>query len=106
LYAGALFLILLVLAAATEKINMLVPAFYGGASLVTFVMYWSDKSAAKAGRSRTPEATLHLFSLAGGWPGALAAQYWLRHKSQKKAFLYPFWGTVAANCAILGWLAI
>ena len=68
-------------------------------SLLTFIAYAIDKSAAKAQRWRTPETTLHLLALAGGWPGALLAQRWLRHKSAKRKFLAVFWLTVLLNVA-------
>lgn len=74
-------------------------AQYGGMSLVTFIVYAMDKAAARAGRWRTSEATLHLFALAGGWPGALMAQRWLRHKSSKRQFRVVFWATVWLNLA-------
>ncbi|MCU7553768.1 cold shock and DUF1294 domain-containing protein, partial [Alteromonas sp. ASW11-19] len=54
---------------------------YLAASLLAFMMYGYDKSAAKAGRRRTPENHLHLLSLLGGWPGGLLAQKVFRHKS-------------------------
>jgi len=43
--------------------------------------------------------------LAGGWPGAILAQQWLRHKSSKLAFRRWFWCSVALNMALLIWLA-
>jgi uncharacterized membrane protein YsdA (DUF1294 family)/cold shock CspA family protein len=73
-------------------------------SLVAFVFYAWDKSAAEKGHWRTKENTLHLLALAGGWPGALLAQKVLRHKSSKQSFLAVFWITVVLNCAALGWL--
>ena len=73
-------------------------------SAVTFIVYAFDKSAAKKGQWRTQESTLHLFALIGGWPGALAAQRLLRHKSKKKSFQITFWITVILNCGTLGWL--
>jgi uncharacterized membrane protein YsdA (DUF1294 family) len=79
-------------------------ALYLTTSVLTFLAYAFDKSAAQNGRWRTPENTLHLFSLVGGWPGALVAQRLLRHKSRKQSFQFVFWGTVVANCTILGWL--
>ena len=69
------------------------------ASLVAFLAYAIDKSAARAGRWRTPEASLHWLSLACGWPGALVAQQLLRHKLSKSTFVSTYWGTVAINIA-------
>jgi uncharacterized membrane protein YsdA (DUF1294 family)/cold shock CspA family protein len=66
-------------------------------SLVAFFAYALDKSAAVSGRWRTSEQTLHLFALAGGWPGALVAQQLLRHKTSKQNFIYVFWLTVFIN---------
>lgn len=78
---------------------------YAGASAVCFIFYAVDKSAAKAGRWRTPESTLLLLGLCCGWPGAILAQQWLRHKSSKSSFQLAFWTTVAVNLAAFGWLA-
>lgn len=78
-----------------------VAALYGGASVACFVAYALDKRAAGTGRRRTPERTLLLLGLAGGWPGALLAQRWLRHKSRKTAFRRRFWGSVALNLTLL-----
>lgn len=77
---------------------------YFGASLITFLIYAKDKSAAKKGKWRTPEQTLHVYSLLCGWPGAILAQNWLRHKSQKKSFRVVFWITVLLNVGIFIWL--
>lgn len=77
---------------------------YLGASLIAFVAYALDKSAAIKARRRTEESSLHLLGLIGGWPGALAAQQLLRHKSSKASFQGVFWVTVAVNCCGLGWL--
>jgi uncharacterized membrane protein YsdA (DUF1294 family)/cold shock CspA family protein len=76
---------------------------YLGASFVAFVAYALDKSAARNDQWRTQERTLHLFALAGGWPGALAAQRLLRHKSSKPSFQLVFWVTVILNCCALAW---
>jgi uncharacterized membrane protein YsdA (DUF1294 family) len=79
-------------------------SLYLGASTVTFCVYALDKSAAKNHRWRTPEKTLHLLGLIGGWPGALAAQRLLRHKTSKPSFQAVFWSTVLVNCAGLYWI--
>jgi uncharacterized membrane protein YsdA (DUF1294 family) len=49
------------------------------------------------GAIKTPESNLHLLALAGGWPGALFAQQFLRHKSAKAEFRGTFWVTVVLN---------
>jgi len=77
---------------------------YIAASTITFIAYGHDKMAAKNNRWRTPETSLHLLALLGGWPGALLAQKILRHKSRKQPFLTVFWTTVFTNCLLLGWL--
>ncbi|HJV36229.1 MAG TPA: DUF1294 domain-containing protein [Geomonas sp.] len=74
------------------------------ASVVSFLSYALDKSAAKSGRWRTRESTLHLLALVGGWPGALLAQQVLRHKTRKRSFQVLFWTTTLFNCLVLCWL--
>ena len=80
-------------------------ALYLVASTACFCAYALDKAAARAGRRRTPESTLLMMGLACGWPGAVLAQQWLRHKSAKQSFRLPFYGTVALNMVAFGWLA-
>ena len=53
---------------------------------------------------RTPENTLHLVAVFGGWPGALVAQDLFRHKSSKASFQVVFWLTVVVNCGALTWI--
>jgi uncharacterized membrane protein YsdA (DUF1294 family)/cold shock CspA family protein len=60
------------------------------ASAVTFLAYAQDKSAARRQARRVPERTLHMLSMLGGWPGALIAQQYVRHKSSKEAFRKTF----------------
>lgn len=67
----------------------------------TFFAYALDKSAAQRGAWRTPEQTLHLLALLGGWPAAWWAQQWLRHKSRKESFRAAYWGTVLLHSALL-----
>ena len=67
------------------------------ASLVCFMVYAHDKAAAADERRRVPEDTLLLLGLLGGWPGAILAQQFLRHKSNKAEFRAKFWITVVAN---------
>ncbi len=103
LFAGV-FLGFVAVAAMVGKLPLLLVGLYVLASLVTFAAYALDKSAAQKNQWRTQESTLHLFALLGGWPGAMAAQQILRHKSIKGSFRFVFWLTVIANCAALGWL--
>ncbi|NND44201.1 MAG: DUF1294 domain-containing protein [Xanthomonadales bacterium] len=77
---------------------------YLAASIVTFVVYAMDKSAARQGGWRVPESTLHLLAVVGGWPGGLIAQRVLRHKSRKPSFQAAFWLMVVLNCAALVWV--
>ena len=88
----------------TSPLNFLILALCGIGSVVTFIVYRIDKAAAKKGRWRIPEATLHLLALIGGWPGALTAQQLLRHKTRKQPFLFIFWITVILNILTFGWL--
>ena len=67
------------------------------ASVCTFFAYAADKASAQRGGQRVSEKGLHTLSLAGGWPGALLAQQFLRHKSAKAAFRSVFWATVIVN---------
>lgn len=76
-----------------------VAGLYLAASVLCFVAYAADKSAAVAGRWRVAENTLIFLGLAGGWPGAIIAQQVLRHKSNKTAFRAVFWGSVMLNVA-------
>jgi uncharacterized membrane protein YsdA (DUF1294 family)/cold shock CspA family protein len=94
---AVLFLTLVAGAAFVGRLPFAVIALYLVGSAVAFCAYALDKSAARTGRWRTPEDTLHIFGLAGGWPGALVAQKVLRHKSQKQSFQLVFWATVLLN---------
>ncbi|SFM91845.1 DUF1294 domain-containing protein [Rugamonas rubra] len=98
-------LVLYLIATLQWRLSTWAAVAYGALSLVCFILYAIDKSAAVNGRWRTPESTLHLLALAGGWPGAILAQQWLRHKSSKLAFRIVFWCTVALNMGAFMWLA-
>lgn len=101
--AGA-FLVFVAGSVFAGRLPIAVVWIYLAASFVAFVAYALDKSAARNDQWRTRENTLHLFALAGGWPGALAAQRLLRHKSSKQSFQLVFWVTVILNCCVLAWL--
>ena len=103
LLAVVLFLAGLIIAAQQHMLPIGIVGIYLTLSLLTFIAYAIDKSAAKRGKWRTKESTLHLLALMGGWPGALFAQTTLRHKSVKASFKHIFWLTVAANLAAFGY---
>jgi uncharacterized membrane protein YsdA (DUF1294 family) len=60
-------------------------------SLCTFYFHRRDKRRAELGAQRTPESTLHLLELLGGWPGAFLAQRCYRHKTSKLSYQIVFW---------------
>ena len=97
LFAIPAFLVIYVVVAAVWKLPFWVAGLYLALSAATFIAYAADKSAAASGSWRTPESTLHALALAGGWPGALLAQQFLRHKSTKLEFRQVFWATVLLN---------
>ncbi|MCY1358785.1 hypothetical protein D9M69_453280 [compost metagenome] len=74
-------------------------------SVVSFALYWQDKHRAQTRSWRTPEKTLHVIELLGGWPGALIAQQVFRHKTRKLSFQLVFWVIVVAHQVFwLDWL--
>lgn len=87
---------------ATAAVPGWVLVVYGAASILCFIVYAVDKSAAVAGRWRISENTLLGLGLLGGWPGAILAQQLLRHKLRKRRFMATFVGTVVANLGVLG----
>lgn len=86
------------------KIPIIVLGLYLGTSIFAFAAYALDKSAAKNNQWRTEEGTLHLLGLIGGWPGALIAQRFLRHKSKEQSLQITFWVTVMLNCGGFIWV--
>lgn len=99
-----MFCLLIAISASIDLLPLAIGVLYLTSSIVTFLVYAMDKSAAQNDAWRTKESTLHFLALVGGWPGALLAQTTLRHKSKKQEFQFIFWVTVMANCFILGWL--
>ncbi|MHB1116849.1 DUF1294 domain-containing protein [Sideroxydans sp.] len=104
LVLAAAFIVFVSVSSLVGKLPPAVSLLYLLGSAVAFIAYAFDKSAAMNDRWRTPESTLHFYALVGGWPGALAAQSMLRHKSKKQSFQIVFWVTVLLNCSALAWL--
>ncbi|MTI15159.1 DUF1294 domain-containing protein [Sansalvadorimonas verongulae] len=70
-------------------------------SIISILLYAKDKYAALRGKWRISEKILHLFSLFGGWPGAVLAQLLFNHKTAKPSFRKTFWLTVWASCVFI-----
>lgn len=104
LFAIPAFFVLFFITASLWKVPGWVAGLYLGASVLCFVVYAVDKSAATADRWRVSEDTLLGLGLIGGWPGAIVAQQVLRHKSNKATFRAKFWATVIVNT--LGFLVL
>lgn len=96
-YLTLAFIMLMCVAVITGKLPAIILLIYALLSVLTFTLYWQDKRAAINGNRRTPESTLQIFSLIGGWPGSLIAQRILHHKSSKKSFLLTYWLMVFLN---------
>jgi uncharacterized membrane protein YsdA (DUF1294 family)/cold shock CspA family protein len=105
LVAVALFVVLYVALAVRYALPLWVAGSYLAMSVLTYGVYARDKAAAARGAWRTPESSLHLLALAGGWPGAVLAQQFLRHKSAKTDFLVVFWLAVSINVGVLVFLS-
>jgi uncharacterized membrane protein YsdA (DUF1294 family) len=97
---GAAWLVGLVVLAVAGVCPAWVPATYVAASAVALLTYAADKARAQAGSRRVPERVLHALALAGGWPGALVAQQWFRHKTCKVCFQVVFWLIVAVHFSV------
>lgn len=104
LFALPAFFLLFTVTAFLWRLPAWVAGIYVASSVVCFVVYWIDKSAATTDRRRVSEDTLLGLGLIGGWPGAIVAQQFLRHKSSKASFRSKFWATVIAN--VVGFLVL
>ncbi|PMG99633.1 DUF1294 domain-containing protein [Vibrio lentus] len=97
------YLVLVAVSVLFAESSKVLLAWYLVIGSLTFVVYAKDKRAAINGNWRVPEKTLHIFSVAGGWLGALIAQDKLRHKTQKQPFRAIYWLTVVINVAAFLW---
>lgn len=70
-------------------------------NVLTMVMYGADKMAACKGMRRVPEATLLVFGVTGGWPGAILGQQLFRHKTQKQPFKTYFFISVIVSITVM-----
>ncbi|WP_395010615.1 DUF1294 domain-containing protein [Undibacterium sp.] len=76
-------------------------AYYLTLNLISFWLYGWDKAAARAKKTRIAEKTLHGYTFAGGAIGALVAQSFFRHKTQKGFFKWFAWFCFGLHVALL-----
>lgn len=100
---GLAWFVVLGFAVTERRLSPFVALAFLALSIVCWIMYAFDKSAAMNRRWRTAESTLLLAGLLGGWPGALVAQGTFRHKSSKASFLTAHWVTVVIHCGAVTW---
>ena len=79
---------------------------YAALSLFAVVLYAFDKRRARQGGRRTPERTLHVVALLGGWPGAMWARQRFRHKTRKRAFGVVLWIAALLHVGVWTWLLL
>ena len=72
-------------------------------SLITFVCFGWDKRAARLGRWRVRESTLHGLELLGGFPGTLVGQRVFRHKTYKRSYRLVLWAIIALHAIAWFW---
>ena len=70
-------------------------------SSIAFIAIGYDKSAAVRRGQRIPEKTLLLLTLLGGWPGAVLAYRFFRHKTQKQPFKTHSALMITLNCLFM-----
>ncbi|MEM6393424.1 MAG: DUF1294 domain-containing protein [Planctomycetota bacterium] len=79
----------------------------GLASLAVAVLLAWDKRQARRGRSRVPEARLHVLELLGGWLASWVVRRLIRHKTVKVKYRVWFGisaaGHIAWSAAVLWW---
>ena len=70
---------------------MTIPAAYLAAvNLLLFALMGIDKSRAKRGARRIPEAALFLLAMLGGSPGGILGMHAFRHKTLHRSFRLGF----------------
>jgi uncharacterized membrane protein YsdA (DUF1294 family) len=73
-------------------------------NLVTLAAFWADKQAAIHRHWRIAERTLLMLTALGGWAGALAGQFLLRHKTRKEPFRSLLWLIIGVEAlGLIGW---
>jgi len=69
-------------------------------NIAAFAAFGMDKARAERERQRLPERHLLLLALFGGAAGAIAGQYFFRHKTRKQPFRTLLIGAAVVNLAV------
>ena len=77
-------------------------SFLLAVNLVTFIYFCYDKAIAGRPGYRVPEYVLHWLSFFGGWPAALVAQEFLRHKTRKRSFRRRYFAILLVHVVVVG----
>lgn len=83
---------------------MAIASWYLACSALSAFLFAMDKRAAQKGRWRTSEKTLLTVALIGGWPGAVMARKFLRHKNRKAGFNVKLYTAVVCNIVAVAYL--
>lgn len=70
-------------------------------TLITFLTYGYDKTAARSGQLRVPERILTGLAFIGGTAGALTGMRVFHHKTAKASFQLRFWIVVAVQVLLI-----
>ena len=83
-----------------EQIILIYLLAYAVMSLITFLLYFSDKRKAIKNKWRIPESTLLLSSFLLGSLGGLMGLYQLRHKTKHWYFVWVNWISLLLHIGI------
>ena len=70
-------------------------------SIITFIIFGTDKRKAVKHQRRIPEATLLSLTFLGGTVGALMGMLIFRHKISKRSFLLKFIGIIVMQIILV-----
>lgn len=73
-------------------------------NLLAFLLYGLDKSRARRGKWRIPEATLIGVAVIGGSAGAWLGMKGFHHKTKHKKFVYGLPAILVIQAVVLMWL--
>ena len=80
--------------------------YLAAVNLLLFALMGIDKSRAKRGARRIPEATLFFFAMLGGSLGGIGGMYAFRHKTLHRSFRVGFPAILVCQLLLAGWLIL